>query len=93
MGEDHSRSLHFLGRSLFLVMLTGNPPPAPPTSDVALATHTWDGVLDNVDLLLFASEHLRRRTMDDLLRSLLINIIARVAAWDIDTAIELLGTK
>ena len=86
-----SRSLHVLGRSLFLVMLTGNPPPEAPKSDVALATHSWDGVLDDVDLLLFASEHLRRRIMDDLLRSLLTNIIARVAAGDIDTASELLG--
>ena len=86
-----SRSLHVLGRSLFLVMLTGNPPPEALKSDVALATHTWDAVLDDVDLLLFASEHLRRRIMDDLLRSLLTNIIARVAAWDIDTASQLLG--
>ena len=86
-----SRSMHALGRSLFLVMLTGDPPAEPPTSDVALGTHTWDGVLDDVDLLLFASERLRQRRMDSLLRSLLATVIARVAAWDFDTASALLG--
>ena len=86
-----SRSLHVLGRSLFLVMLTGCPPAELPTSDVALGAHTWDGVLDDVDLLLFASERLRQRSMDNLLRSLLATVIARVAAWDFDTANALLG--
>ena len=86
-----SRSLRVLGRSLFLVRLTGYPPAEPPTTDVALATYTWDGVLDDVDLLLFASERLRQRNMDDLLRSLLATVVARVAAWDIDTATALLG--
>ena len=71
--------------------MTGYPPAEPPTSDVALGTHTWDGVLDDVDLLLFASERLRQRSMDSLLRSLLATVIARVSAWDFDTASALLG--
>ena len=86
-----SKSLHVLGRSLFLVILTGYPPVEAPRSDVALATHTWDGVLDDVDLLLFASELLRQRSKDNLLRSLLATTIAYVAAWDVDTARVLLG--
>ena len=46
----------------------------------------WDGSVDNVDLLLFANEKLRERTPDPLLRSLLANTVARVAAWDYDSA-------
>ncbi len=86
-----SRSLNLLGRSVFLITLTGCPPSDPPNADIALATHTWDGVLDDVDMILFASEHLRKRTNNFLLRSLLTSVIARVAVWDIDTASALLG--
>ena len=47
-------------------------------------------MLDDVDLLLFATERLRAREDDPLLRSLLATTVARVAAWDFDTAAVLL---
>lgn len=86
-----SRSRHLLGRSLFLVPLARCAVLEPPPTDVALAHHTWDSILDDVDLLLFASERLRRRSGGTLLRSLLANIVARVASWDFDTAAALLA--
>ena len=86
-----SRSRHLLGRSLFLVPLARCAVFELPPPDVALAHRTWDSILDDVDLLLFASERLRQRSGDTLLRSLLANIVARVASWDFDTAAALLA--
>lgn len=86
-----SRSRHLLGRSLFLVPLSSCDTLEPPPTDVALTHSIWDDILDDVDLLLFASERLRQRSGDTLLRSLLANIVARVASWDFDTAAALLA--
>ena len=86
-----SRSRSLLGRSLFLVTLAGSPPAEPPPTDIGLASRAWDGVLDDVDLLLFANEHLRQRGGEPLLRSLLATTIARVAAWDFETASTLVS--
>ena len=86
-----SRSRRLLGRSLFLVPLSCCDTLEPPPSDVALTHSSWDNILDDVDLLLFASERLRQRSGDTLLRSLLANIVARVASWDFDTAAALLA--
>ena len=86
-----SRSRHLLGRSLFLVPLARCAVFEPPPAEVALAHRTWDSTLDDVDLLLFATERLRQRSRDTLLRSLLANVVARVASWDFDTAAALLA--
>lgn len=86
-----SRSRSLLGRSLFLVPLSGFPPAESPNADVALETRTWDGVLDDVDLLLLASERLRQRAMNPLRRALVATAVARVASWDYDTACALLA--
>ena len=84
-----SRSRPLLGRSLFL--LAGCPPADDPVAEVGVVDMTWDGSVDNVDLLLFASEKLRERTQNLLLRSLLASTVARVAAWDYDTAANLVA--
>lgn len=82
-----TRSRPLLGRSLFLVVLNDVPQSFDdPVPDVALASLTWDDALDEIDLLMFARERLRGRPVAPLLRSLLATTIARVAAWDFDTA-------
>ena len=86
-----SRSRPLLGRSLFLVLLAGFPPVEPPPTDIGLTNLAWNGVLDEIDLLLFATERLRGREGDTLLRSLLATTVARVAVWDFDTATALLA--
>ena len=88
---EASRLQPLLGRSLFLVLLSGFPPPEPPPADIALTVNAWDGVLDDIDLILFASERLRVREEDALVRSLLATTVARVAAWDFDTAAALVA--
>ena len=86
---DVNRSRPLIGRSLFLVSLVGLPPPDAPPTSVGFVRLEWDSVLDDVDLLLFATERLRVREDDPLLRSLLATTIARVAAWDFNTAASL----
>lgn len=86
-----SRSLSLLGRSLFLAKLAGYPPVEPPSTEVGLTSFAWEEVLDEVDLLLFANEHLRQRAREPLMRSLLATTVARVAAWDFETATALVA--
>ncbi len=86
-----SRSHSLLGRTLFLVLLSGRLPSDSPAADVGLEIRTWDGVLDDIDLLLFASEHLHQRAAKPLRRALLASAVARVASWDFDTASALLS--
>ena len=86
-----SRSLSLLGRTLFLAPLAGCLPEDATPPHVGLTMRVWDGVLDEVDLLLFAAEQLRERIDAPLLRALLANSVARVAAWDFETAAALVA--
>lgn len=84
------RGISVLGRSLFCVVLTGLPPCDFPTPDVTLTNREWDGALDEMDLLIFASEHLHDTIPSIPLRNLLAATISRVAVWDLYTAKVLL---
>ena len=85
-----SRSMPFLGRTLFFAPLAGPSLGDPPSTDVALVTCEWDGVPDELDLMLFANEYLRQISLNTVLRDLLATTVARVASWDFDSAICLL---
>ena len=85
-----SRSKPLLGRTLFVAPVVGAPCAYLPGNDVGLAVLDWEHALDDIDLLLFASDGLRGRSIPRLLRSLLATTIARVAAWDAETAARLL---
>ena len=86
-----SRSLPLLGRTLFLAPLAGCTSEDASTEHVGLKIRHWDGVVDDVDLLLFASETLRDHVDAPLLRALLANTVARVATWDFETAAALVA--
>lgn len=58
---------------------------------LGLSIRYWDGIVDDVDLLLFASEQLRESVVTPLLRALLANTVARVAAWDFETGAALVA--
>ena len=85
-----SRSMPLAGRTLFFAPLTGASSNDLPASDVALATCEWDGVPDELDLVLFANERLRESVGSAVLRTLLTTIVARVASWDFDSAARML---
>ena len=85
-----SRSMREFERTLFVVSLYGTPPAEPPERDVTLMTHDWRGVVDEMDLLFLACERLSERNARPAMRSLLAATIARVAAWDLETALRML---
>ena len=87
---DVLRGIPLLGRSVFCVPLAGSPPGEPPRSDVSLINREWDGVIDEVDLLLLASERLRGRAYSSLARQLFAMSVSRVARWDFETAVRLI---
>ena len=93
--EDHAemiRGTSLLGRSLFCAPLPRGSVANPARSDVTLANHEWDGVVDEIDLMLLASERLRSQERSPLVRLFLATSVARVAAWDFDTASRLLDS-
>lgn len=85
-----SRSMPVFGRTLFFASLEGTPPGASPSEDIALVTCRWDGVPDELDLVLLANECLRQKPISTVQRNLLSTTVARVAAWDFDSALRLL---
>ena len=85
-----SRSMPLAGRTLFFAPLTGSPRGGLPPPDVALARCEWDGVPDELDLMLLANERLQQRADGPVLRALLTTVVARVASWDFDSALRLL---
>ena len=91
--QHHSKLIRgtpLLGRSLFCAPLPNAINANPAHSDVTLANRDWDGVVDEIDLVLLASERLRSQEISPLVRLLLATSVARVAAWDFDTASRLL---
>lgn len=81
-----SRGVGEFERTLFVTVLGGAPPAAPPARDVTLTIHDWRGAVDEMDLLFLAYERLGRRSVGGSMRSLLAATVARVAAWDLETA-------
>ncbi len=85
-----SRSTPLLGRTLFVAPLADPAHCDPPATDVALVTRAWDGVPDELDLLLYANERLVQDSVSPVLRDLLATTVARVASWDFHCANRLL---
>lgn len=81
-----SRGVGEFERTLFVTVLGGAPPAYPPDQDVTLAIHDWRGIVDEMDLLFLAYERLGRRSVGGTMRSILATAVARVAAWDLETA-------
>ena len=79
-----SRTVPGFERTLFLASLEGDPPPEPPETD---------GVVDDMDLLFLAHERLGERNLNPAMRSLLATTVARVAAWDLETAERMLDEE
>ena len=80
-----SRSVPRLRRTLFIAPV-GADTTGDSFGDVALMVHEWAGVVDEMDLTFLANDRLRTRGIRGTLRMLLVMTIARVAAWDFNTA-------
>ena len=80
------RSVPMLGRTLFLAPLEGAPPADPPNVDVSMSVHDWNDVVDEMDLLFWSHDHLLRRGITRSEAVLLATTVARVTAWEFETA-------
>ena len=76
------RSRSLLERSLFCLCLAGQLALDPPPEDVCLSHQSWQGIVDNLDMLLYTSALLREKQMPDLYRRIATSIVARLALWD-----------
>lgn len=76
------RSRSVLDRTLLCVSLTGISEDSVPAADICLACHTWRGVVDSLDMLLYCSNLLRDGGMPSVRRRLLASIMASLALWD-----------
>ena len=88
-----SRSVREFERTVFVALVESVPAADPPQEDVTLTTFEWSGAVEELDLLFLAHERLFQRDVGPLMRSLLATIVARVAAWDPETAERLLDEK
>ena len=82
---DASVAVPVLERTLFFVPLIGTPPGSAPISDAIRVFH-WDDVINEIDILAFASDRLLQRGIQRSLVRLLATVIASVAIWDFDLA-------
>ena len=86
-------SMPTLGRTLFVVPLEGEPPGEPPGNDVPIETHDWSDVLDEMDLLFWANDHLLQKEINYSQRILLATTVAHIASWDFNIAMRLLDER
>jgi hypothetical protein len=76
------RTLDPADRPLFIMILRGACALRPPISSPCLSVHTWDGVVDGLDMLLYAAELRRSRPLPSELQRVAVAVIAQLAAWD-----------
>ena len=89
----YSRNVARLDRTQFLVILVDAPLEAPPPRDATLEVHDWRGAVSEMDLLFLAYERLEARRVNEMMRVLLATIVARVAAWNLDIAEQMLDLE
>lgn len=80
--EHACRSRSVLERTLFCIPLVGALAHDPPAEDICLAHHRWQGYVDLLDMCVFTALLLEGKSMPELLRRVVIALIAHVALWD-----------
>lgn len=95
---DASRSIEVHRRTLFLVLLIVAPAvdcmsrEEPPRQNV-LRFFDWDGVIDEMDILFYASDRLRRKGIDRSSEKLIAMTVSRLTIWDFDSAERLVEER
>ena len=80
--EHACRSRSVFERTLFCIPLVGTLAHDPPAEDICLSHHYWQGYVDLLDMLVFTAVLLEGKPMPDLLKRVVIALIAHVALWD-----------
>jgi hypothetical protein len=85
--EVASRGSSAFDRSLLLVVTEGIPVAQLPRRAAALKAIVWDGVIGELDMLLYATEAFRKRSLPmDKGTRLLSRLIAQLSLWDFEIA-------
>lgn len=71
-------------RPVFGVSVVGALAPNMPASDTCLSTHQWQGAVDQLDMLLYASSIFPNRRIAATQRRVVIAMVAALALWDPD---------
>ena len=80
--QHASHTVSLLRRTLFCVVLVGQQALDPPPTDICLSHHCWRGVVEPLDMLLYASHFLRPLRQMHLLKEIAIHTLARIAGSD-----------
>ena len=95
---DVSRSIEVHRRTLFLVLLIVPPSvdctsqEEPPRQNV-LQFFDWDDVIDEMDILFYASDRLRRKGIERSSEKLIAMTVARLTIWDFGSAERLVEER
>jgi hypothetical protein len=85
-----ARSTGILDRTVFGLVLSGSLAAQLPGDDTCLSCRQWRGVLDSLDVQLFAASRLRELELVPVERQIAVATIARIALWDLSLAERLL---
>jgi len=69
-------------RSLFCIMLAGEPAASPPVAGVSLAVARWRGIASELDTLLYTSLVFPERPLTGVKRNVAVAVVAALALWD-----------
>jgi len=86
------RAVPLVQRSLFCVLLSGEPAIQPPQVDICLAALKWQGVVNQMDSLLYASLQFGSKPWPAKKRQLAAYLTAFLGQWD-PTLIDLLHSS
>jgi hypothetical protein len=89
--EDAARAVDLLDRNRFCVACQGAPALDPPVEGVCLEVHTWEDVVDELDIRLFAAEQSRESRQSALARALWVEIVTQLAVWDPEVVTAFFG--
>ncbi len=80
--EPYARSKSLLDRTLFCCPLEGEIAIDPIGQDVCLSLRKWSGIVNRLDMLIYAASMLEQRDLPPLQSEIAVMIITGLALWD-----------
>lgn len=87
------RARSLIERTILCVAAAGRAATCPPAEEICLVCHTWRGVVDSLDMILYCSNLLRDRDLPIIRKRVLIAVVAGLALWDPAVAEELASAE
>lgn len=87
--DERVRAVAPFARSRICLVLRGAAAREIPAGGVALSVRSWDGVVGETDMALWAAYLLRDRGGGAMPRRVMVSVVARLALWDPELALRL----